>query len=166
MQVQIVEVQDPSNWNDAFAAKVGEWAEAVYVIESPSHIFHAKYIASVALKKQISTMFDAREHVETGGLMAYASSIPRSSGRNRPCSSTIRGSASSDDGPCSASGATQAGTSSPWKGSTIRGAGITGSRSFAPPADPPYCRLVSHTRSTPSDGATSTRVRMTLSHAS
>jgi putative ABC transport system substrate-binding protein len=76
LQLQIVWVEDPSAWRDAFAAMVEGRAEAAFFTEAPSYIFHAKRIAELALEHRMPTMFGAREHVEAGGLMSYGLSIP------------------------------------------------------------------------------------------
>jgi putative tryptophan/tyrosine transport system substrate-binding protein len=76
LQLQIVWVEDPSRWRDAFATMVGGRADAAFFTESPSYIFHAKQIAELALEHRMPTMFGAREHVEAGGLMSYGLSIP------------------------------------------------------------------------------------------
>ena len=75
LQVQIVEVQDPANWDDAFAAMVRSRADALYPIEATSYAFHRKYIADFALKKRMPTMFGFSAHVEAGGLMSYGADL-------------------------------------------------------------------------------------------
>ena len=75
LTVQVLEVKDPSRWDEVFAAAVGKRVDALYPIESPRYVFHAKQIAEVALKHRIPTVFAAREHVDAGGLLAYGANF-------------------------------------------------------------------------------------------
>jgi putative ABC transport system substrate-binding protein len=56
----------------AFAAMGREQANALYVSSSSLWIVHRKQLAELALKYRLPTMFNYREMVEAGGLMAYA----------------------------------------------------------------------------------------------
>jgi putative ABC transport system substrate-binding protein len=76
VQLQVLWVQDPSNWRNEFAAMVDSRADALYLAENPTYIRHAKHIADLALKNRLPTMFGAREHVEAGGLMSYGLNLP------------------------------------------------------------------------------------------
>jgi putative tryptophan/tyrosine transport system substrate-binding protein len=76
VQLQVLWVQNPSNWDNEFASMVDSRADALYLAESPLYIRHAKYIADLALRNRVPTMFGAREHVEAGGLMSYGLNLP------------------------------------------------------------------------------------------
>jgi putative ABC transport system substrate-binding protein len=73
--VQVLEVKDPSQWDEVFAAAVGKQADVMYPMEAPPYVFHAKHIAEVALKHRIPTVFGLREHVDAGGLLSYGANV-------------------------------------------------------------------------------------------
>jgi putative ABC transport system substrate-binding protein len=75
LTVQVLEVKDSSRWDEVFAAAVGKRVDALYPIESPAYVFHAKHIAEVALKHRIPTVFGVGEHVDAGGLLSYGTNF-------------------------------------------------------------------------------------------
>jgi putative ABC transport system substrate-binding protein len=75
LTVQVLEVKDPSRWDEVFAAAVGKRVDALYPIEFPGHVVHAKHIAEVALKHRIPTVFGVRDHVDAGGLLSYGANF-------------------------------------------------------------------------------------------
>lgn len=56
----------------AFAAMARERADALLVTRSSTFLVHRARIAELAVKGRLPTMYNHRESVEAGGLMAYA----------------------------------------------------------------------------------------------
>jgi len=75
LQLQILEVRDPKNFESAFSAVNQRGIGALLVLSDP--MFHAqqKQIADLAAKSRVPVMFFDREFVEAGGLMSYATNI-------------------------------------------------------------------------------------------
>jgi len=76
VSLHVLIVEEFPAWNDAFAAMIATRADAVYLIESPNYIAHAKLIADLALRNRMPSMFGADEHVRAGGLMSYGLNLP------------------------------------------------------------------------------------------
>jgi putative tryptophan/tyrosine transport system substrate-binding protein len=69
--LQLVEVRDPSAFEDAFAAMTRAHAEALLVLIDPLVNDHRGRIADLAIRSQLPMMADERGQVEAGGLMGY-----------------------------------------------------------------------------------------------
>ena len=76
MQLQIVEVRDPGEFEGAFRAIARRRAQALMTLPDPMFFTHRTRIAELALKRRLPTMFPEREFVDAGGLMAYGPSLP------------------------------------------------------------------------------------------
>jgi putative ABC transport system substrate-binding protein len=72
LRLQRATARGPEEFDAAFAAMGREQANALYVSSSSLWIVHRKELAELALKYRLPTMFNYREMVEAGGLMAYA----------------------------------------------------------------------------------------------
>ena len=72
LRLQRTTARGPEEFDAAFAAMGREQANALYVSSSSLWIVHRKQLAELALKYRLPTMFNYREMVEAGGLMAYA----------------------------------------------------------------------------------------------
>ena len=72
IRVQRVEARGPEEFDSAFAAMARERAEALLVAHGPTFLVHRARLAELAVKGRLPTMYSFREHVEAGGLMAYA----------------------------------------------------------------------------------------------
>ena len=71
LKLQLVELRNPPDLEEAFRTIVRSRAEALFVLES-SLIYRArKEIARLALKHRLPTSFAFREYVDAGGLVAY-----------------------------------------------------------------------------------------------
>jgi hypothetical protein len=79
VQPQLLEVRGPEDFESAFAAMTNERAEALITLGDPLTVSHRMRIVDLAAKSQLPTMYDVREFVEAGGLMAYGPSLPNSS---------------------------------------------------------------------------------------
>jgi putative ABC transport system substrate-binding protein len=76
VQLQLLEVRGPDDFESAFAAMTREHAEALITLGDPLTVSHRMRIVDLAAKGRLPTMYDARESVEAGGLMAYGPSMP------------------------------------------------------------------------------------------
>ena len=67
-----LEARGPEEIDRAFAAMARERADALLVSGSSTYLVHRAQLADLAIKGRLPTMFNFREMVEAGGLMAYA----------------------------------------------------------------------------------------------
>ncbi len=71
-----VEARGPGEIEGAFERAAREGAGALVVLPDPSFFSERVRIAALAGKSGLPAMYGVREHVEAGGLMAYATSLP------------------------------------------------------------------------------------------
>ena len=71
LQLQILEVRSRDDFEKAFEAAIKARAEALVVSASPFLRFHLKPFVNLAAKHRLPAMYQRREFVEAGGLMAY-----------------------------------------------------------------------------------------------
>jgi putative ABC transport system substrate-binding protein len=71
VRLQILEARGPEEFDSAFAAMARERAEALLVARDTTFLVHRTRLAELALKGRLPTMYNLREMVEAGGLMAY-----------------------------------------------------------------------------------------------
>jgi putative tryptophan/tyrosine transport system substrate-binding protein len=74
VKLVIVEVRD-GDYDRAFATMVAKRAGALFVLASPVLNRDRKRIIDLAAKHRLPAIYQWREHVEEGGLMAYGSSL-------------------------------------------------------------------------------------------
>jgi len=75
LQLQLVEVRGPYEFDRAFMTMVREHAEALLVLPSTMLFAEGKRIVDLTAKHRLPAMFNAREFVELGGLIAYGASL-------------------------------------------------------------------------------------------
>ncbi len=75
LQLQILGVQNPDEFDNAFAAMVREQADALLVIGGPLFFFNRVQLAKLALKHRLPDMQSARQHAEAGSFMVYAANF-------------------------------------------------------------------------------------------
>jgi putative tryptophan/tyrosine transport system substrate-binding protein len=75
VQLQYLDVRDPKDIETAFRAATKGRADAVVVLASAFLISQQAQIAELAIKSRFPAMYERREYVEVGGLMAYGVSI-------------------------------------------------------------------------------------------
>jgi putative ABC transport system substrate-binding protein len=75
LQHNVVEVQEPSQYDSAFQALKREGADALLMLSSSAFFADRSRIADLAVKHRLPMMSPFREVAETGGLMAYGASI-------------------------------------------------------------------------------------------
>ncbi len=76
VQLQTLEVQGPDAFESAFAAMTKEGAEALMTLGGPLTVTYRLQVADLAAKHRLPAMYDLREFIEAGGLMAYGPSLP------------------------------------------------------------------------------------------
>ena len=75
VQLQYLDVRDPKDIETAFRAASKGRADAVVALASAFLISQQAQIAELAIKSRLPAMYERREYVEVGGLMAYGVSI-------------------------------------------------------------------------------------------
>ncbi len=76
LQLQLLEVRGPDEFESAFSAMTRGRAGALLVLTDPMFFFNRTSLADFAIKKRLPAMVGARDYVEAGGLMGYAASLP------------------------------------------------------------------------------------------
>ena len=75
LQLQLVPARDLGDLDGAFAAMTPEHADALISLPSPMLFTENRRIVDLAAKSRLPAMYNAREFVEAGGLMAYGANI-------------------------------------------------------------------------------------------
>ena len=75
VQLQILEARGPEVFDSAFAAMTRERAGALFVLSDGMFLLNRTRLAELAAKHRLPAIYGLREHVEAGGLMAYAPSL-------------------------------------------------------------------------------------------
>ncbi len=76
VQLQLLEVRGPNDFDSAFSAMARERADALITLPSPMLFVEHRRIVDLAAKSRLPAMYQAREFVDAGGLMAYGANIP------------------------------------------------------------------------------------------
>ena len=72
LRIQSVPVRSATEYDSAFAAIIGERADAVLVLSTPLFIAGAKPLAELCLARKLPSLFGPKHHVQEGGLMSYS----------------------------------------------------------------------------------------------
>jgi putative tryptophan/tyrosine transport system substrate-binding protein len=75
VDLRLVAVQGPGEWERAFSTIGEERADALIVFPSPMLFNERRHIVDLAAKRRLPSMAMGREFVELGGLMSYGASI-------------------------------------------------------------------------------------------
>jgi putative ABC transport system substrate-binding protein len=75
LQLQLVGVQGPDEFERAFTTMAREHPDALIVLPSPMLFVERRRLVDLAAKHRLPAIYNAREFVELGGLMAYGASI-------------------------------------------------------------------------------------------
>jgi putative ABC transport system substrate-binding protein len=75
VQLQLVEVREAAEFDQAFLAMVSERADALIVLPSPMFFNERRHIVDLATRHRLPSIAQVREFVELGGLMAYGANI-------------------------------------------------------------------------------------------
>jgi ABC-type uncharacterized transport system substrate-binding protein len=81
LRLQEVSARSPDDFAAAFGALARERADALLVAGSSTYLVHRTALVERALEARLPTMFNFREMVEAGGLMAYAVNMSAFIGR-------------------------------------------------------------------------------------
>ncbi|MFO1304948.1 MAG: ABC transporter substrate-binding protein [Burkholderiales bacterium] len=76
LQLQILEVNEPSDFDAAFAAMSKERAGALFLSGDAMFFVHRARLADLATKHRLPSMSTQRQWVDAGGLLSYAPSFP------------------------------------------------------------------------------------------
>ena len=76
IQLHPVEVRDPYPFDQAFATMAAAHTDALTTQPNAEFFTRRTQIVDLAAKMRLPVIFDTREFVEAGGLMAYGNSIP------------------------------------------------------------------------------------------
>jgi putative ABC transport system substrate-binding protein len=76
VQLQFVEARSPGELEDAFSKMTSARASALITFPSPMLYAERRRLVGLAARHRLPSMFNAREFVELGGLIAYGASIP------------------------------------------------------------------------------------------
>jgi ABC-type uncharacterized transport system substrate-binding protein len=72
---QVLQVRDPNEFENAFAAMSKERAGALIVLADPMFLTHGTRIVGLAAKSRLPAMYGNREFVEVGGLLFYGATL-------------------------------------------------------------------------------------------
>lgn len=75
VQLQQLEVRSPDEFEHAFAMMTTAGAEALMALGDPLTVNYRLQIADLAAKHRLPAMYDRREFVDAGGLLAYGPSV-------------------------------------------------------------------------------------------
>ena len=75
LQRQVLEVRDPREFDNVFAALTTASSDAILVPADPLFFQHRARLAELAAKTRLPAMWGLREFAEAGGLMAYSPNI-------------------------------------------------------------------------------------------
>jgi len=75
LTLQSVEVQEPYEFERAFAAMMRERPDALIVTADAIHQLRQAWIVEFAAKRRLPALYQLKEYVEAGGLMSYGASI-------------------------------------------------------------------------------------------
>ena len=72
ISLQPLEARSPDEYNTAFAEAIKGRADAILVVSDPMFLSDRTRLADLATKNRLPAIYGVLEHVEAGGLMAYA----------------------------------------------------------------------------------------------
>jgi putative ABC transport system substrate-binding protein len=75
VQLQLLEVRGPNEFDGAFAAMAKERVGALLVVADAVFIRHRTRLEDLAARSRLPAAYGARVHVEAGGLMSYGPSV-------------------------------------------------------------------------------------------
>jgi putative ABC transport system substrate-binding protein len=76
VQLQLLQVSGPNDFDGAFSAMMREHADALVVLPSVMLFGEHKRIVALAAQNRLPAMYQAREFVDAGGLMSYGANLP------------------------------------------------------------------------------------------
>src|SRR5882672_8438611 len=76
IQLHRLDVREPDDYEEAFAAAISERAEAMLVTPCYFNAFNLQRVVDLAAKYRLPAIYTTREWVHAGGLMSYGPSVP------------------------------------------------------------------------------------------
>ena len=76
LQLQVVDIRAPEDFESAFATISRARVMGVVIMPDPMFISQRQRIADLAIKNRLPTLFARRENAEAGGLISYGPSLP------------------------------------------------------------------------------------------
>jgi putative tryptophan/tyrosine transport system substrate-binding protein len=76
IRLQALDVRGPDDFDGAFLAMAREHAGALVLLLDPLFLQHMSRLVDLAAKHRLPAMYWAKQYVEAGGLISYASSSP------------------------------------------------------------------------------------------
>jgi putative ABC transport system substrate-binding protein len=73
--LRVLDVTDSSQLESAFSTMARDRAGAIIVTSNDLFLLHRRQIADLARQRRLPAMYEFREHIEDGGLMAYGVSL-------------------------------------------------------------------------------------------
>jgi putative ABC transport system substrate-binding protein len=75
VQLQFVEARGPEHLDRAFSAMTKARADALTVLSSNMFVSERRHLVDLAAKNRLPAMYNVREYVDAGGLMAYGPNL-------------------------------------------------------------------------------------------
>ena len=75
VQVQLLEARGPDEIDSAFLAMTRERADGLLILGDAVFLLHRTRIVGLAAKSRLPAMYNFKEFVDAGGLMAYAANL-------------------------------------------------------------------------------------------
>jgi ABC-type uncharacterized transport system substrate-binding protein len=76
LKLQLVEVRRPDEFERAFSDMAKGHADALFEFPSPMLFQERRRLVDLAAKHRLPAMYNAKEFIEVGGLIAYGASVP------------------------------------------------------------------------------------------
>jgi putative tryptophan/tyrosine transport system substrate-binding protein len=76
VHLQYLEVRQPDDYHEAFAAAIKERAEAMVVFNCYFHVLNSLRVLTLAAVHRLPAIYYSRDWVQGGGLMSYGPSLP------------------------------------------------------------------------------------------
>src|SRR4030095_6485791 len=76
VKIKIVEVQNPNDFQAAYAAMKKENADALILSQSSFTNFHRKQLAALGIKSNMPTMCESARWTEDGCVLSYGPDLP------------------------------------------------------------------------------------------
>jgi putative tryptophan/tyrosine transport system substrate-binding protein len=75
VEVAIVSMRSPADFESVFADLRGDRTKAILVLADPMTFFHRVALAELGMRYRVAAAFGLKEHAEVGGLMSYWADI-------------------------------------------------------------------------------------------
>ena len=75
LQLQVVEARGPADFDRAFSELSAKGASALLVLNTPVFDMERQRIVDLAAKNRLPALYQQREFVDAGGLMAYGANL-------------------------------------------------------------------------------------------